>query len=53
MAKVQTGLFLMGVGIGMVVNSVIVLPAEFNFLKNIAWLAFLVAGIYMIIISTG
>ncbi|MFA6064357.1 MAG: hypothetical protein WCW44_04145 [archaeon] len=53
MAKVQTGLFLIGIGIGMILNSVIPLPAELNFVKQIAWLVFIVAGTYLIIISTG
>jgi hypothetical protein len=53
MAKVQTGLFFMGVGLGMVFNSIIILPAELNFVKQIAWILFIIAGIYLIIISTG
>jgi hypothetical protein len=53
MAKVQTGLFFIGIGIGMIINSVIKLPAELEFVKQIAWLIFILAGTYLIIISTG
>jgi len=53
MAKVQSGLFLIGIGLGMVINSVVPLPAELGFVKQIAWLVFIVAGTYLIIISTG
>lgn len=53
MAKVQSGLFLIGIGLGMVINSVIPLPAGLEFVKQIAWLIFIVAGTYLIIISTG
>ncbi len=53
MAKVQSGLFLIGIGLGMVINSVIPLPPELGFVKQIAWLVFIVAGTYLIIISTG
>jgi hypothetical protein len=53
MAKVQTGLFLIGIGIGMILNSVIPIPAELAFVKQIAWLVFIIAGTYLIIISTG
>ena len=53
MAKVQTGLFFIGIGIGMILNSVVPLPAELNFIKQVAWLIFIVLGTYLIIISTG
>jgi hypothetical protein len=53
MAKVQTGLFLIGIGIGMILNTVIPSPPEFAFVRQIAWLAFIIAGTYLIIISTG
>ncbi|MCX6803163.1 MAG: hypothetical protein NTY48_01180 [Candidatus Diapherotrites archaeon] len=53
MAKVQTGLFLIGIGIGMVINSIIGLPAELAFIKQIMWLIFILVGTYFIINSSG
>jgi len=53
MAKVQTGLFFIGIGIGMVANTVLPIPNELGFIKQIIWLIFIVIGAIFIMNSSG
>jgi hypothetical protein len=53
MAKIQTGLFLIGIGIGMIANNVIPIPNELGFIKQMVWLIFIIIGTVFIINSSG
>jgi hypothetical protein len=53
MAKVQTGLFFIGIGIGMVLSSILPIPNDLAFIKPILWLVFIIIGSFFIMMSTG
>ena len=53
MAKVQTGLFFIGIGIGMVLNSILPIPGDLAFIKPILWLVFIIVGAIFIMNSSG
>ena len=53
MAKIQMGLFLIGIGIGMVLSTVLPIPSDFAFIKPLLWLIFIIIGAILIINSSG
>lgn len=53
MAKVQTGLFFIGIGIGMVLSSILPIPSDFAFVKPLLWLVFIILGAIFIMNSSG
>ena len=53
MAKIQSALFFMGMGVGMILNSFLPIPEQLGFIKQALWLIFILIGVYLVINSSG